>query len=174
MPAACPERAPHALRTWMIAALMIGLAGCRAAGCERGERPADTGEIAFRKDAVLTFASPDGGVRATIDVEVAATDSARRRGLMDRTALPERSGMLFVYQTAAHRSFWMKDTPMELDLIFAGADSSVVRIAGRARPFTDVLIPSGLPARFVVEVPGGFSERVGISEGDRLRWRFVR
>lgn len=125
--------------------------------------------IPFRKDGTLEFIS-DGAVLATLDIEIAETDSARTRGLMQRGSLPEQSGMLFVFEREEPQGFWMANTPLALDLFFASADSEIVSIAKYTRPFSPRTIESRVPARFVIETPAGFADTHGITESDRVRW----
>ncbi len=127
--------------------------------------------IPFRKDGTLTFIRADGRPIVTIDIEIAETDSARQRGLMQRPSLPPRSGMLFLFDREEPQSFWMANTPLSLDIIFVDADSQIVDIHKYARPFSTDVIASAAPAKFVVEVPAGFTDQYGILEGDRIRWR---
>lgn len=155
------------LLTLLIATFVV------ASACEsrRDQLPTLRTEIPFRKDGTLVFERPDGGTITEIAIEIADTDSAQMRGLMDRRSLPRGSGMLFVNESAEDRSFWMRNTPMPLDIIFVGSDSAVVNIARRTRPYTDDRVTSEGPAQFVVEVRAGFVDRYGITDSTRIRWR---
>lgn len=148
--------------------LLLGLAACSD---DRDALPVLRTEIPFDREGTLDFLRPDGSVIATIDIEIAETDSAQARGLMDRRSLPPRSGMLFVNETAEPRSFWMKSTPMPLDILFIGADSQVVNIAHRTRPYSEAFIESDGPAQFVLELRAGVADQLGLDETTRLRWR---
>jgi len=151
-----------------LAALCLLLIGCT----KSTRRPASSLErnIPFREDGQLAFVR-DGDTLVTIAIEIAETDSARQRGLMERTHLPERSGMLFIFEREAMQGFWMANTPLSLDIIFVNGDSQIVSIAKYTRPYSTETISSQYPARFVVEVPAGFTDTYGILEGDRIRWR---
>ncbi len=152
--------------------LLLALGACADDESPGSSPPADAGTpaIPFRPDGTLAFVRGDDTL-STIAIEVAATDSARERGLMGRPSLPEESGMLFTFEREEERGFWMGDTPLSLDLFFANADSQIVSITKYARPYSPESIPSGAPARFVVEVPAGFADSEGIVEGDRVTWR---
>ena len=89
-------------------------------------------------------------------------------GLMYRDALPDGSGMLFVFPEAAVQSFWMRNTKIPLDIVYVAADGRIARIARRTTPFSERPLPSGEPVRFVLEVPGGFTEQHRVDEGDRI------
>ncbi len=126
--------------------------------------------IPFRQDGTLDFLR-EGQAYLTVAIEIAETDSARTRGLMQRTSLPERSGMLFLFDSEQPQGFWMANTPMALDLLFIDADSQIVDIARYTKPLSPETVSSKAPARFVLEVPAGFSDSHGITETDRVRWR---
>ena len=64
----------------------------------------------------------------------------------------------------------MVNTRFSLDIIYVGADSSVVDIARYVRPMSAASVPSARPAQYVVEVPAGFSDSFGLGETDRITW----
>jgi len=100
-------------------------------------------------------------------VEIADTDESRAQGLMFRTALAPDAGMLFDYHTEKLTSFWMQNTLIPLDMIFIGADGVIKNIHVNARPLDTTSIPSKFPVQFVLEIPGGRSEEIGLAVGDR-------
>lgn len=105
------------------------------------------------------------GVR-TFRVELADTYASREIGMMWRTSLGRTEGMLFNHPDVAPRAFWMKNTLIPLDIIYIGANGRIVRIARNAQPLTLTPIPSGVPAKAVLEIGGGEAVRQGIREGD--------
>ncbi|MFB6231883.1 MAG: DUF192 domain-containing protein [Salinibacter sp.] len=155
--------------------LLGGLTACGGSGNGETSSPdagADTTRtIPFDVEGRLAFVrNKDSTV--VIDVEIAATDSARERGMMQREGFPDKkSGMLFLFDNEQPRSFWMSNTPVALDIIFVSADSQIVNIAKYTTPFSSENYRSGEPAQYVVEVPAGFADSHGILEGDRVRWR---
>lgn len=126
--------------------------------------------IPFDKEGRLAILQ-DRDTLVVIELEVAESDSARERGMMQRDGFPsERSGMLFPFEEEQERSFWMANTPLSLDLFFINADSQIVRIKKYAQPNTATSIPSQAPAQYVLETTAGFADNYGIVEGDRVRW----
>lgn len=110
---------------------------------------------------------PGGTARFTVEV---ADDAAERaRGLMHREGLAPMSGMFFVYDREAPVAFWMKNTLIPLDMIFADATGRVVRVHPMAVPGDETPVPSGAPARFVLEIAGGMAARLGLGAGAELR-----
>ena len=129
--------------------------------------PADS----IRVDGTLDFVQPDGSIAASIFIEIADTPETQIKGLMGRHALADTQGMLFVFESLKPRKFWMKDTPVSLDIIFAGEDGCVVDIAESTSPMSDQRVTSGEPVKYVVEVQVGFAKRFKIDTDTCIRWR---
>jgi uncharacterized protein len=100
-------------------------------------------------------------------VEIARTDAERERGLMRRTALGRREGMLFVFERDEHLTFWMKNTPLPLSIAFLSAEGKILEIADMT-PFSEKTIRSRLSARYALEVPRGVFEEIGAAPGDTV------
>jgi uncharacterized membrane protein (UPF0127 family) len=108
----------------------------------------------------------------TVEVEVADTPDSRARGLMYRRDLAPQAGMLFIFPTPSEQRFWMKNTPLSLDMVFISSDRTIVGIVPDTRPFTtDPLGVSGA-SQYVLEVHAGFCAQHGIAAGDKVE--FVR
>ncbi|WP_239013957.1 DUF192 domain-containing protein [Archangium violaceum] len=105
-----------------------------------------------------------------VDVEVAATPEARERGLMWRTELPAGQGMLFIFPLEEVQRFWMRNTLIPLDMIFINSAGRIVGIVERAVPRSRVSRSVGVPGRYVLEVPGGWSQSVGLARGGAVRF----
>jgi len=106
-----------------------------------------------------------------VSLEIADSPEERSRGLMFRESLPEKSGMLFVFGDEAVRTFWMKNTYLPLDMIFISSGLGIVHIEKDAQPCESdpcTTYSSRLPARYVIEVNAGFSERNGLVTGDSV------
>lgn len=115
----------------------------------------------------------DSTVITRIAIEIAASDSAQIRGLMDRRSLPARGGMLFEYHDEDLRSFWMRSTPLPLDILFIRRDGTVANVVRHTTPYSDARIESAGPVQHVLEVRAGFTEQWNIAAGTRIRWRRV-
>lgn len=149
----------------LLAAAPLLLAACQP------DAPPCTEPPPFQPEGVLAFERPDGSRIAAIAVEIAETDSAKARGLMERRSLPDRGGMFFPYEEAEERSFWMENTYLPLDIIFVGADSQIVRIVKNTKPLSREQIRSEEPAKYVVEVRAGFADRHGLDTTAHIDWR---
>lgn len=111
---------------------------------------------------------PQQGDPISVSVEIADTPEERSFGLMYRRGLPEFHGMLFIFPREEPLSFWMKNTPLPLDILFINTAYEIVSIAHNTTPFSEKPLPSGRPAQLVLEVNGGFCQRHGIAVGDRV------
>ena len=103
-------------------------------------------------------------------VEMADTPAAQARGLMFRTELGPFEGMIFPSVPPAPRSFWMKNTPLPLDIIFVGTDGRILNIEPGV-PYE--LQPVGSYDRAtsgVLELASGRSAELGIKPGDKVAW----
>jgi len=112
-------------------------------------------------------------------VELADSAAEQTRGLMYRTDLKPDGGMLFAPYPpeggpARDASFWMRNTPSSLDIVFIRADGTIARIAENTVPLSEAPVASGEPVAAVLEVPGGRMAELGVAEGDRVEWRAER
>lgn len=127
--------------------------------------------FSFVKEGELSFVNKKEEQIVKIDVEIADDDVQRATGLMYREYMAENQGMLFVFPHESPQSFWMKNTILPLDMIFVDAEGNVVKIHKYTTPYSEESYQSGEPAKFVVEVNAGFTDKYGIKEGDRIVWR---
>ncbi|HEX4208882.1 MAG TPA: DUF192 domain-containing protein [Candidatus Binataceae bacterium] len=121
----------------------------------------------------VEIVAPDGTVRADVAAEIAATPQERETGLMYRSHLGADDGMIFLFTHPQPLQFWMKNTEIPLDMIFANSNRQVVGIVERAEPYSEQLLSAGGDSQYVLEVNGGFCARHGIKAGDHLRFRGV-
>jgi uncharacterized membrane protein (UPF0127 family) len=125
--------------------------------------------VAFTKQGELSFLRQGTGEKiAQIDIEIADTPAKRTLGLMYRRSLPQDAGMLFIFESSGPLSFWMKNTYIPLDMIFADEGKTIVSIAKNTVPLSEALIPSGKNAMYVVEVNAGFCDKHGIRTSDLI------
>jgi uncharacterized membrane protein (UPF0127 family) len=103
-------------------------------------------------------------------VEIARTPAERERGFQYRRELAETRGMIFLFPREEALSFWMKNTPIPLDMIFISDARKIVGIVENATPFS--LQSRSVPgkSRYVLEINGGLSRRHGFRAGDTVRF----
>ncbi len=113
------------------------------------------------------------GRESVFQVEVADTPTKRELGLQYRKELAPDRGMIFLFPAPFVQSFWMKNTPLPLDMIFIGSDRKIVGIVEQTVPFS--LDSRSVPAasQFVLEINGGLSRRLGIRAGDSVRFEGI-
>ena len=104
----------------------------------------------------------------SLRVEVADSARLRAKGLMFREALTDSDGMLFLWQDTAVRQFWMKDTPLSLDILFFDRDGVLIHHEDAQPPYSEQLISSLMPTSFVLELEAGMRLHYQIEIGDRL------
>ncbi|TAK08106.1 DUF192 domain-containing protein [bacterium] len=117
--------------------------------------------------------STKSGEQLALQVEVADTPAKRSLGLQYRNELGDDQGMLFLFPSQGAQSFWMKNTPLPLDMIFIGSDLKIVGIIRQAVPFSTTSLTVPAPSQFVLEIKGGLSRRKGIEVGNRVRFENI-
>jgi uncharacterized membrane protein (UPF0127 family) len=111
---------------------------------------------------------PQSGQPVPVAVEIANTPQKRAFGLMFRKDLSESQGMLFLFPREEPLSFWMKNTPLPLDIVFINSARTIISITANTTPFSEEPLPSAGPAQFVLEVNAGFCQKHGITTGARV------
>jgi uncharacterized membrane protein (UPF0127 family) len=113
------------------------------------------------------------GREIAFQVEIADTPAKRERGLQYRKDLAHDRGMIFLFSTESTQSFWMKNTPIPLDMIFINRDRRIVGIVEETLPFSLDSRSVGTPSQYVLEINGGLSKRYGIKAGDGVRFEGI-
>jgi uncharacterized membrane protein (UPF0127 family) len=136
--------------------------GCSA----QGQAGKTTGQTQKLEPLALTLKKSSGG-EVTISAEIARTAEERAVGLMNRTALPDGEGMLFVFDRDEQLSFWMKNTLIPLSIAFITREGRILEIRNMA-PRDLSAIQSSRSVRYALEVPQGWFDRTGLAPGDLL------
>ena len=110
----------------------------------------------------------DAGV-ATYSVEIADDAAERAQGLMFRDEMPRDHGMYFVDPSGRPVAFWMKNTPLPLDIIYINERGIVCSIAADTTPYSEEALPSGCAAQTVLELNAGEAQAAGIRVGAPVR-----
>jgi hypothetical protein len=104
-------------------------------------------------------------------VELATTPDTRAKGLMFRTHLDDGRGMLFIFEEEDIYPFWMKNTFIPLDILWINSNKEIVFIYKNAHPCITEPCPTiypGRKAKYVLELKGGSSDKIGLVEGDKV------
>ena len=159
-------------------AMLAALAACSPqtqaeASADKGPTAAGTAAAANHPISglrVVPLTVTSGDERIGFKVEVADTPESQARGLMFRTELGDFEGMIFPYGGVTAQSFWMKNTPLPLDIIFIGPDRRISNIAAMAEPYSLESVYSVGPVLGVLELRGGRAQELGIEPGDLVEW----
>lgn len=103
----------------------------------------------------------------TYTLEVANTDAARQKGLMERDSMPADHGMIFVFEDTRELSFWMKNTRIPLEILYLDDGGRVVSIR-EMKPYDRSSVPSDGPAKYAIELNVGQVKESGVKPGDVL------
>lgn len=143
------------------------------ADTESDDRTTESEPTTDDENVTATFVVEDGE-NPTVTLEVANTSDEREEGLMHRQSLPENHGMLFVYEDAGPRSFWMKNTYVPLDIIFVAPNGTVLNVEHATPGPEDEgdldSYRSDGDAQYVVELERGFANRTGVKAGTKLEF----
>jgi uncharacterized membrane protein (UPF0127 family) len=119
--------------------------------------------------AAVVLLDGDGTELATVDAWVADTWSRQYTGLSDTDALDDGQGMLFVFDGESDRAFVMRDMAFPLDMVFVAADGTITTIHHAPVESDGDLTQYTGRAKFVLEVPMGYTNETGVEVGDRIR-----
>lgn len=102
-----------------------------------------------------------------IQAEVAGDGPARTQGLMHRRSLAPNQGMLFVFPEEAQHCMWMRNTLIPLSVAFLDGEARIINIA-EMQPQTEINHCAQRPARYALEMNGGWFGQRGLTAGQRV------
>ena len=121
--------------------------------------------LTCEEDSVLVTG---GFGQARFAAQIADEPAERSKGLMFVEEMGTLEGMLFLYDAPQHATFWMRNTLIPLDMLFADETGTITHIHENAVPMDETVIDGGRDVLAVLEINGGMAARLGIAEGDRL------
>ncbi|MAK13711.1 MAG: hypothetical protein CMN43_03795 [SAR116 cluster bacterium] len=121
----------------------------------------------FERKGQVEIATTDGKLQK-FNVEFARSEAEKATGLMFRERLADDEGMLFMWNTSSLRQFWMRNTLINLDILFIDSDYRVVHIEESAQKGSLRIISSLLPVQYVLEINAGQSQLRKITPGALL------
>lgn len=119
---------------------------------------------------------PDGFV---VKALVADTPAKQERGLMFVTQLPEDRGMIFVFDQDQDQLFWMKNTLIDLDMVFISSDKTITSVAAEV-PHSYTYTPDEEVARaggygkYVLELASQTAQKHGLVPGSKLQFAYEK
>lgn len=138
-------------------ATLFGIVLLFASGCGGGKP----------SDGKFELQVSQGGAKATVTVEVAATSPQRQQGLMLRQEMAEDAGMLFLFPRDVWIGFWMKNTYLPLDIAYISAEGEVMEIKA-AKPLDETSLTPEQPYRYTLEMNQGWFERHNLGVGAKV------
>ncbi len=107
----------------------------------------------------------------SFQLELAVAPDSRRQGLMGRTELAAGTGMLFDFPAGTRPTIWMRNMQIALDLLFVDEQARLVHVFDQVPPCADLpcdVYEADRPLRFVIEVPAGTAQQLGLQPGAQL------
>ena len=133
--------------------------------CDQPNRPSANKVI--QEAGIDTLFNIQQGSKVT-HLKIVGTDLEKSRGLMGVEKLPADTGMIFMYEADQVMRFWMKDTPLDLDIAFVQADGVIAEIKTmKAEDLTEVASQSSR-IRFSIEMPAGWYATSQVKVGDNV------
>ena len=155
--------------------LILLIACSLLSACGKKPEPApQVQKFSFRHDGNLDILGPDGKVKTTFRIEIAEGQEELMRGLKYRESMEADQGMLFIFPQVDYYDFWMQDTYLPLDMIFASSDESIFQIVENAKPFSEDRIAPDKPNSYVLEINAGLAKQLHITPGDKISWKRLR
>ena len=149
----------------LFSSLLLLILGCK----EEPKSVVAPINIEFKKEGTLQlFKSGTDSIISTFDIELAEDEYETQTGLMHRGSMQNNQAMLFIFPNVQMRSFYMKNTLISLDIIYLDESKKVVSIQKNAKPMDESSLPSNAPAKYVLEINGGLSNQLNITEGDSI------
>ncbi|TBN04726.1 DUF192 domain-containing protein [Hyunsoonleella flava] len=137
--------------------------------CKKETKAVKQTEVTFTKEGELSiFKAENDSLKVTLDIEIAETDFDIQTGLMYRDSMKNTQGMLFIFEDERERFFYMKNTRIPLDIIYINANKAIVSFQKNAKPFDESSLPSGGPAKYVLEVNSGLVDEWHLEVADSI------
>ena len=138
-------------------------------GCKEEKQQVKQTEVVFTKEGNLSiFNTENDSLKVELDIEIADTDFDIQTGLMYRNSMKNTQAMLFIFEDERERFFYMKNTRIPLDIIYINANKTIVSFQKHAKPFDESSLPSGAPAKYVLEVNAGLVDEWELKEKDSV------
>ena len=155
------------------AVLAIAAAGALATALAQspGQRPLELASFPRTSLEIVRHGAGQGSHRYTFEVWVADTPARAEQGLMFVSDLPERMGMVFPLAPPRVENMWMKNTYIELDMLFIDGHGRVTKIIQRAAPLSLQTLSSDTAVAAVLELKGGQAAKLGLHAGDTVSWK---
>jgi uncharacterized protein len=117
---------------------------------------------------MIAFLNRSGSFIINI-IGTARTPNEHRRGLMFRKEpLPNNSGLLFEYNKPQIQHFWMKNTYIDLDILFLDENNIILGKCENLKKHTLKLRSIGKKAKYAIEMNSGTIAKMGLRNGYKV------
>ncbi len=123
----------------------------------------------YTQEATVEVTSQTGA-KKNFSVGIAETDREHEQGLMYCKKMEQNQGLFFVFNTEKPHFFWMKNTLIELAVIFVDRDFNVIATR-KGVPLSKTTLPSVKPSQFVLEV--NWEAGKSILPGDKIKLKML-
>ncbi len=143
--------------TWLLLILAVGLGGCARSASEAPAAAKTVGDWFVIKVG-------DRPVR----MQLAVLQPEMQRGLMERRELGRDDGMLFAHVRPSRLSFWMRNTPLPLDIGYFDRAGRLLEIYPM-HPFDETPVPSRSDnVQYALEMNQGWFRANDVRPGAQL------
>jgi uncharacterized protein len=155
-------------RAGWLAVLAVGIVNAPA---QEPQRPLDLATFPRTTLEIVHRDSSQGQRTYSFQIWVADTPERSAQGLMFVSDLPESMGMVFPVEPPRVENMWMKNTYIELDMLFIDAHGRITKIIPRAAPLSLQTLSSDTVVAAVLELKGGQAAKLGLHTGDSVSWK---
>jgi len=155
----------------VLGCLIAAAALAAPVAAQEGPRPLDLASFPRTALEITPHGSDRAGRTYSFQVWIADTPARAEQGLMFVSDLPETMGMVFPVQPPRVENMWMKNTYIELDMLFIDQHGRVTKIIQRAAPLSLQTLSSDTPVAAVLELKGGQAAKLGLRTGDTVTWK---
>jgi uncharacterized membrane protein (UPF0127 family) len=159
------------VRSIFLVSLAIGYLLCSCKPNHKEEMKSR--DWSFENEASLYLINQSQDTLKQLQIKLADTDYSIQLGMMYREELTEDQGMLFVFEEATPRLFYMKNTEVPLDIIYITTDKRVDSYSLDAQPKDETLLESKGASQYVLEVKAGMANKWGLKENDLIDWKIL-
>ena len=141
---------------------------------EKSKNVIKTTSVSFTKEGELQLLKAEtDSIVQTIAIEIADNDYETQTGLMYRTSMEEKQGMLFVFDDMQMHSFYMKNTKIPLDIIYIDDNYKIASFQENAKPMDETGLTSKVPVQYVLELNAGLVKKWGLQIGDKIAYQKI-
>lgn len=150
--------------------ILLSVVALVMASCKSETKQAlKTETVTFTKEGELSILSTGtDSLKTSFDIEIAESEYETQTGLMYRQSMEDKQGMLFIQPTESLQYFYMKNTEFPLDIVYIDTGLKIVSFQKNAKPYDESSLPSNVPAKYVLEINAGLSDKLGLQVGDSL------